>query len=264
MISRARAMIFFAAVFLTCSCGSQPLNYRNIRVTHVIDGDTVKLANGKLLRYIGIDTPEMRIKENGSFVYNPQPFAKEATELNKQLVEGKTIRIEFDTQRFDRYHRLLGYVYCENEFVNARMIAAGLAIMYTFPPNTRHTKEFADLQAHAQAARVGMWANDTLRISAGQAKTYMHSIKTVQGTVRRCSVSKKTIILKITENKKEIFHIVIFKNSFENFLAAGINPSEYYRGKTISITGRIRSYRGKPEMIASSPHEIEVIDKSTR
>jgi len=63
-------------------------------VSEVIDGDTVVLQGvDSHLRYIGIDTPEI-IKNDSP----GDPFSREAKELNKDLVVGKRIRVEFDEE----------------------------------------------------------------------------------------------------------------------------------------------------------------------
>src|SRR3990167_8656625 len=54
---------------------------RTAVVKKIIDGDTVDLFNGLVLRYVGITAPE-----------TGEPFEKEATEANRSLVEGKEIR----------------------------------------------------------------------------------------------------------------------------------------------------------------------------
>ena len=48
----------------------------------VIDGDTVVLADGERVRYIGMDTPE-----------RGEPFFDEATEYNRRLVEGRRVQL---------------------------------------------------------------------------------------------------------------------------------------------------------------------------
>lgn len=73
------------------------------QVSKVIDGDTIELSNGERVRYIGINTPEFR---NGI----PDPYAQEAYEANKKLVEGKEVRLELDVQERDKYGRILAYV----------------------------------------------------------------------------------------------------------------------------------------------------------
>jgi micrococcal nuclease len=138
------AVIACCAVLLSCSQTAVPDTYYIVRV---IDGDTVQLAGGERLRYIGIDTPE-----------RDEPFYLEATECNRGLVEGKEIRIEFDLQKRDRYGRLLGYVYADTVFVNAELIKVGLAVLYTFPPNVKYADYFRQLQAQARSKKQGLWS----------------------------------------------------------------------------------------------------------
>ena len=65
-------------------------------VQKVIDGDTIRLSDGRIIRYLGINAPELRKKVGDLWVYSPEPFAEEAARLNKKLVEGKKVRIEID------------------------------------------------------------------------------------------------------------------------------------------------------------------------
>jgi len=67
------------------------------KVVKVIDGDTIKLENGEVVRYIGIDTPET--------VHPSKPiqcFGKEASDKNKELVEGKLVKLEKDITNRDK------------------------------------------------------------------------------------------------------------------------------------------------------------------
>jgi DNA/RNA endonuclease YhcR with UshA esterase domain len=49
--------------------------------------------------------------------------------------------------------------------------------------------------------------------------------------------------------------IVIYSNKLQNF---SFKPSDYYKGKTICIIGRITIYKGKPEIISNSENEISI------
>src|SRR3989344_6996325 len=77
-----------------------------IKVTRVIDGDTIEIEGGQKVRYIGIDTPETVDPRS-----LPQCFGKEAASKNRELVEGKKVRLEKDILDKDKYGRLLRYVY---------------------------------------------------------------------------------------------------------------------------------------------------------
>ena len=123
-------------------------------VQRVVDGDTAVLAGGERVRYIGIDTPELHHPTKPV-----QPYAREAKEFNKRMVEGKRVRLEYDVQRRDRYNRLLAYVYLEDgTFVNAELVRQGYAQLLTIPPNVKHADLFVQLQKEARAAGRGLWA----------------------------------------------------------------------------------------------------------
>lgn len=125
---------------------------KGLRVVKVVDGDTVVLSDGRTVRYIGLDTPE-----------RGQPFYEAAKNFNQKLVQGKVVELEFDVERFDRYGRLLAYVFVRNEegrriFVNAEMVRNGLALIYTKPPNVRYADLFLQLQNEARENKRGLWA----------------------------------------------------------------------------------------------------------
>ena len=126
-------------------------------VARVIDGDTVELADGRRVRYLGIDTPELRKRVGQSWVYAPEPFAEAAAAANRTLVEGRTVRLEYDARPYDRYNRLLAYIYVGETFVNAELLARGLARVLIIPPNVRHAEECEALQRQARQQRAGMW-----------------------------------------------------------------------------------------------------------
>ena len=131
-------------------------------VRRVVDGDTAELQDGRLVRYIGIDTPEARRKDaRGAWVADPQPLSREATEFNRWLVEGRRVRFEYDAQTHDRYRRLLAYLYVESGgrevMVNAELLRAGLAQLLTIPPNVKYVERFKASVEEARRRRRGLW-----------------------------------------------------------------------------------------------------------
>ena len=125
-------------------------------VVSVVDGDTIWVVlNGERekVRYIGIDAPETQHPVKGV-----QEYGHEAKAANRKLVEGKTVRLEFDMGRRDKYGRLLAYVYLENgTFVNAWLVEQGNAQVMTVPPNVKHQDLFLKLQREARDANRGLW-----------------------------------------------------------------------------------------------------------
>lgn len=121
---------------------------------HVVDGDTIKLNNGQVVRYIGIDTPETVDPRKPV-----QCFGKEASAKNKELVEGKEIRLVKDTSETDKYKRLLRYVYVGDIFVNDYLVRNGYAHSSSYPPDVKHQEQFREAEQEAKENKRGLWAD---------------------------------------------------------------------------------------------------------
>jgi micrococcal nuclease len=128
-----------------------------VRVVRVIDGDTIQvcclLEDLQRVRYIGINTPETKHPTKGV-----EHFGKEASEANRKLVSGKIVELEFDVQQWDKYGRVLGYIYLQDgTFVNAWLVEHGFAQVMTVPPNVKHQDLFLTLQREVREAGRGLW-----------------------------------------------------------------------------------------------------------
>ncbi len=134
-------------------------NLEWVTVTKIVDGDTIKLSNGKTLRYIGIDTPET--------VDPRRPvgcFGKEASEFNKELVQGKTVGLEKDVSNTDRYGRLLRYVYLEDgRMVNEILVQEGYANASAYPPDVKYQEKFEQAEKQARQSNQGLWGSCEVR-----------------------------------------------------------------------------------------------------
>ena len=132
---------------------TQNFDGAEIKCTRVIDGDTVEVEDVTgtkyRVRYIGIDTPE-----------TSEDYGDIATEKNKGLVEGKTIKLEKDVSDTDVYGRILAYVYVGDIFVNAYLVENGYAQVYTYPPDVKYSDYFLELQEEAREAERGFWGEE--------------------------------------------------------------------------------------------------------
>jgi len=122
-------------------------------VARVIDGDTVELADGRHVRYIGVDTPEVAGSPKGE-----QPWGKEASARNRELVERKSVELQRGERETDDFGRTLRYVYVEGTFVNAELIAEGLGRAYSFEPGDRYRQIFVQLEQYAKLMKKGIWS----------------------------------------------------------------------------------------------------------
>jgi len=125
-------------------------------VVRVIDGDTIEvdiIGMRFKVRYIGIDTPELH-DERPEFC----ALAQEATRLNRELVEGKTVRLEKDVSGTDNFGRLLRYVYVDDIFVNAELVRQGLAWAEPYELDIKYQDYLEELETEARQAGRGLWA----------------------------------------------------------------------------------------------------------
>lgn len=136
---------------------SVPPTVGEATVVRVIDGDTIEVSiAGKpyRVRYIGIDTPETVDLDKPVEPYGPEASAK-----NKELVEGKVVRLEKDVSEVEKIesHRLLRYVYVGNLFVNAELVRLGYARATPYEPDIKYQSLFANLEQEAKTAKRGLW-----------------------------------------------------------------------------------------------------------
>jgi len=120
---------------------------RSVKVTRVLDGDTIEIESGERVRYLGINAPE-----------SGQPFFTEATRENERLVAGRTVALEFDVQTQDRYKRLLAYVWVGDVLVNEEIVKNGYAVIETIQPNVKYQDLILKAQQEARNACRGLWA----------------------------------------------------------------------------------------------------------
>jgi len=133
---------------------SESADQEEFLVTKVIDGDTITLENGEVVRYIGIDTPETvhPSKEVGC-------FGEESSKKNKELVGGKLVRLEKDISERDKYQRLLRYVWVDDIFVNDYLVREGYATSVSYPPDVKYQEQFRQAEQEARENNRGLWSS---------------------------------------------------------------------------------------------------------
>jgi endonuclease YncB( thermonuclease family) len=134
---------------------STPAEMQDIAfVTRVIDGDTIEVElHGEIyqVRYIGVDSPE-----------SGRAFSQEATQANRELVEGQSVELVKDVSETDQYGRLLRYVYLEDgTLINAELVRLGYARASAYPPDTHLQSLLERNQEMAQRESLGIWVQPT-------------------------------------------------------------------------------------------------------
>ena len=189
------------------------------RVQRVVDGDTIVLADGRHIRYIGINTPE-----------RGEPFWREARDYNTQKVSGKLVTLEFGQVREDKYGRTLAYVFVGEEMVNAQLLQAGWAHLFVLEP-IKHYHTFRRFQEEARAEGVGIWGKNgftgPLKITRLNANAEGDDRYNLNGEyVRICNISPadqdlKGFSLSDREGHRYIFPRVFLRPGYTVLLFTG-------------------------------------------
>jgi len=120
------------------------------KVERIVDGDTVVLHNGTIVRYVGITSPE-----------TGEPFEKEATEANRKLVEGITVKLEYDNYKADKFGRILAYLITPGgKNVSIEMARLGMAsvVIYQHKKPFIYQDQLLNAQEEAKKEKRGVWS----------------------------------------------------------------------------------------------------------
>jgi micrococcal nuclease len=235
---------------------AQPLKVRKPTVRRVIDGDTFVLTDGAHVRLVGVDTPEL--ERGGRPV---QYYAEEARKFLTGLVQDKKVTLKIPWPRKDKYGRTLAYLYLENgTFVNAEIIKQGYGFAYTKYP-FEYMDTFREYQKQAMRESRGLWGRNLVTdglkaIGPSEANKHYSERVIVQGKIIRTYSSRKACFLNFHQDWQHHLSVVIFAGSFYKFPDS---PEKYYLNKHVKVLGKIREYRGAPEIILNNATEIQIL-----
>jgi micrococcal nuclease len=262
-------------------------------VLKVVDGDTFEIANGGKVRLIGVDTPE---------TVDPRKtvewFGREASKKLREWVEGKTVCLKQDidkTQNVDKYGRLLRYTWIytfqkyvpdkpiihEGFFVNAELIRQGYGFAYTRYP-FQYLEDFRQYQRTARENNLGLWnrekqeqweretqKNRALSVTCNTSDTicpedalnHAGSSRTVRFFIEKSYDSGRAVFLNNKKNFEDAdnFTAVIFRNDKKDFPP---HAADFYWGKTVDVSGTIKKYKGRAEIILRDKSQIRIVDSS--
>ena len=134
-------ILWFLLLAVACEDSNDP------KVVGVQDGDTIEIlweGETQKVRLEGIDCPEKR-----------QPFGQRAKQFTADFCYGKHIKL-IDTEKIDKYGRILGTVIVDKKVLNEELLRAGFAWHYVKYSNNEF---YAVLEAEARKNGYGLWAD---------------------------------------------------------------------------------------------------------
>ena len=162
----------------------------SVEVAKVVDGDTVHLTDGRKVRLIGVNTPELYSKpkaEEGALV------AKRA--LQSWVKKSETLQLYFGREPKDRYGRVLGYLYDGSQTLSQRLIQEGLGWAISVPPNDRLADCLFLSEKRPRSLGKGVWSTSITTAS----EINQGGFNLVSGRITKIDVTKKYLYLELDD-----------------------------------------------------------------
>lgn len=218
-------------------------------VTKVLDGDTFLIEGGYSVRILGIDADE-----KGYYC------GERAKERLEGLILGKKVKLFKEKEDFDQYCRYLRYPFLDKENIALKLLEEGLVVKRG---GGKFEKEFFEAEERAKREKRGCkWEGENWlkkeKIFACESENFVGQEKIVEGRVVSVFKSKKgNLFLNLEKDyPQSCLQVVIFKEDLKKFPQ---NVEELFKEKVLEVSGKIKEYKGKPEIIVSSPDQIKIL-----
>lgn len=199
-----KALVTSAFLFCALFVPPVPAGTEITEVRHAIDGDTLVLADGKHVRLIGINAPEVghscqsrsRPTPRGAATSShfgkdctptlDQPLARDARAQLANLVNHQPVTLSFEHERQDRYGRLLAHVLlADGQSVEEILLRQGLAWMVAIPPNIEQLNRLRAAEQEARTRQTGIWNEPAYKpIPAERLAPKSTGFYLIEGTVQ--------------------------------------------------------------------------------
>lgn len=231
----------------------------------VVDGDTLRLVDGRFIRLIGINSPEMARKERAE-----EPFANQAklavqTLLKDSMSEGAAVvQLQYDAERKDRYGRTLAHVYLQDgRSIQANLLSNGLAAHIVVPPNLDHRKCYREAELEGRASQEGVWSSIFQPVPVETLPRDVKGFRVIRGRVISVGESRKSIWLNFTrrpdEGRWEGVTVRIARKDLSYFKQW---KPDSLKNKTIIVRGWLYPYKKQMVMQVRHPMAVEIVPEN--
>ena len=205
-------------------------------VRYVHDGDTLHLVDGRKVRLIGINTPELARDKRPA-----EAFAADSkNSLRSLFAKDKSIALVFGRDKKDHYGRLLAHAFLpDGSNVQAVLLQQGLASAITVPPNLRFAACYFETEQAARCHKAGLWQSADI-LPAGNLDRQATGFRLIKGTVRDIETNAKGIWLNLD-------HKLTVGIRSENLKLFDKNTINSMLNQTIVVRGWVnKSNRSRP------------------
>jgi endonuclease YncB( thermonuclease family) len=189
---------FFMSVFYLTSVQAfcpAPGKLPSVKVQRVVDGDTLRLQDGRSVRLIGLNTPELARKGHSA-----EPFAEVARRRLSALVAANdgAVGLRLGREPKDRYGRTLAHAYDgKGRNLEAQLLAEGLGYLVAIAPNVALVECQQAAERLARQSRVGLWRRSPVQTPA---QLQRGGFALVEGRVERVERNRGGVWLELGDS----------------------------------------------------------------
>lgn len=188
------------SAFFVCALSAPPVlalcpspgEKEAVRVERVVDGDTLRLADGRRIRLIGVNAPELSGQGRPG-----EPHAQAARRYLADRVDesGGRLHLLQGVERRDVHGRELAHLYDrQGRNLAALLLGEGLAFQVAVAPNLRLVECQRQVESQARKARRGLWRDDPY-VTPGQLARPGFAL--VRGRVERVERNRGGVWLEV-------------------------------------------------------------------
>ena len=184
--------------------------YEIVEFRSISDGDTATFVVGGLpiaTRFLAVDTPEVNSSTAGQ-----EPWALAAKDYTEdKLRNAQTIILELDANSdiFDKYDRLLAWVWVDGELLNYMLVNEGLAYVKYLYGDYRYSAIMIKIEANAQKQKIKVWGE----LDPG----FDYEDETIRAdisTIRNLDKGKSVVVTGVVTNTIEKNAFIEYANNF--------------------------------------------------
>jgi len=237
--------ILFACPALLASCPYPPWE-QTVRLKTINDGDTVTLEDGRLVRFIGINTPEI----NHGNLAKSEPYALEAKALLARYIHpGDKLHLVFDQTKQDKYGRLLAYVYSKTgRNLALLLLQKGYAKQWVIGKNDRFWRCFQDAERPARKRKRGVW-KEFKALSASRLQNTDKGYTYIKGRISDIQATNGGLRLILDRH----LLVTISRSNLSLFKKSGV---QFVLHEKLLLSGKLIFSQGKPKMSLYHPVQI--------
>lgn len=228
-----------------------PATANTVKIRSVHDGDTVTLSDGRRLRLIGINTPEVASSEQAG-----EPLAIEARNRLRQLLFQHSNRAQLvvGKEPVDRYGRTLGHLWSpDNDSISATLLREGRGWMISVPPNLDYLDCYRQAEKTARSRGNGIWNHPHYQpLQSTDLNLHSSGFKRVQGRITRVNHGGGALWV----NLEGRFAIRIPDEDLEWFPNP---PGRSWIGRKVEVRGWLYSAKGELRTNIHHPDALQAM-----